>query len=347
MGNLTDLAIPLSPPALAYQSAIMSASEDSWNLHWQHQQNAAALTSEHLLQTRLGTHWSDLFSQCLKSNRPQRFLDIACGSGVVASTAAEVAARQQFHDLMLCGLDVSFNGLKQLSNRVPDATPCLGDSAKLPFATSSFDVVCSQFGVEYGGWLAMHEAARVVKPGGTIALVAHRQDSALQLECESNLEAVTRISETGIFPAVRTLFRWAGPRAHFARGDSAFLAAEAQLGSAVKVLEDLFRQKGQLIAGGNLWKLYSDLAHMYPRLAQYDPADVEPWVDQLQREVSAFEQRMRMMISAALSIERWGQFITNLQANDFQIVRNQVMQSDDLRPVAWTLEASRKSHTSA
>jgi SAM-dependent methyltransferase len=98
----------------------------------------------------------------------QRVLDVACGTGVVAVTAARAGARVSGLDLTppllerarenasLAGADVDFRE---------------GDAEQLPFADGEFDVVLSQFGHMFAPRpeVAVAELLRVLKPGGTLA----------------------------------------------------------------------------------------------------------------------------------------------------------------------------------
>ena len=95
-------------------------------------------------------------------------LDVACGTGVVALTAARAGARVQGIDLTpeliaharenaaLMKLEVNFQE---------------GDAESLPFPEASFDVVVSQFGHMFAPRpeVAIAEMLRVLKPGGTVA----------------------------------------------------------------------------------------------------------------------------------------------------------------------------------
>ena len=97
-----------------------------------------------------------------------RVLDVACGTGVVALTAARGGAKVQGLDLTpelverarengrLLGLDTTFTE---------------GDVEALPFPEAAFDVVVSQFGHMFAPRpeVAIREMLRVLKPGGTIA----------------------------------------------------------------------------------------------------------------------------------------------------------------------------------
>src|SRR3569623_1150436 len=95
-------------------------------------------------------------------------LDVACGTGVVALTAAREGANVQGLDLTpelvvrargnaaLLGLDTPFTE---------------GDVESLPFPDATFDVVLSQFGHMFAPRpdVAIREMLRVLRPGGTIA----------------------------------------------------------------------------------------------------------------------------------------------------------------------------------
>jgi SAM-dependent methyltransferase len=98
----------------------------------------------------------------------QRVVDVACGTGVVAITAAlrgaeacgldltpELIARARENGA-ICGVDIDWRE---------------GDVERLPYADQEFDVVLSQFGHMFGPRpdVTIGEMLRVLKPGGTIA----------------------------------------------------------------------------------------------------------------------------------------------------------------------------------
>jgi SAM-dependent methyltransferase len=98
----------------------------------------------------------------------QRLLDVACGTGVVAITAARAGAQVSALDLTPELLErARQNG--QMAEVSVDWRE--GDVEKLPFADVTFDVVLSQFGHMFAPRpaVAIGEMLRVLKPGGTIA----------------------------------------------------------------------------------------------------------------------------------------------------------------------------------
>ncbi len=100
----------------------------------------------------------------------ERVLDVACGSG----NATLAAARRAWDNTV--GLDYVPELLERGRARAEverlEAAFVEGDAERLPFATASFDVVLSTFGVMFAPdqQRAAAELLRVCRPGGRIAL---------------------------------------------------------------------------------------------------------------------------------------------------------------------------------
>jgi SAM-dependent methyltransferase len=100
--------------------------------------------------------------------RGQNVLDVACGTGVVAVTAARAGAQ-------VTGLDLTPELLAAARDNARIAAVDIdwheGDAEKLPFGDSTFDVVVSQYGHMFAPRpdVAIGEMLRVLKSGGTIA----------------------------------------------------------------------------------------------------------------------------------------------------------------------------------
>lgn len=98
----------------------------------------------------------------------QGVLDVGCGTGVVAITAARTGAR-------VTGLDLTPELLQRARENAAIAQVEIdwheGDAEKLPFGDAEFDVVLSQFGHIFAPRpeVAIAEMLRVLRPGGTIA----------------------------------------------------------------------------------------------------------------------------------------------------------------------------------
>ena len=97
-----------------------------------------------------------------------RVLDVACGTGVVAVTAARRGATVAGLDLTPQLLDVARDNAQIAGVRIDWRE---GDAESLPFPDNSFDVVVSQFGHMFAPRpeVVLGEMLRVLEPGGTIA----------------------------------------------------------------------------------------------------------------------------------------------------------------------------------
>jgi len=97
-----------------------------------------------------------------------RVLDAACGTGVVAVTAARAGARVQGLDLSPVLLERARENAEIAGVEIPFHE---GDVEALPFPDDSFDFVLSQFGHMFGPRpdVTSAELLRVLAPGGTLA----------------------------------------------------------------------------------------------------------------------------------------------------------------------------------
>jgi SAM-dependent methyltransferase len=109
-----------------------------------------------------------------------RWLDVGCGTGALSRTILERAAPAQ-----VVGVDPSEGFVTFARSRVADDRLRfeIGDAAELPLADASVDVAISglvlNFVPDHGR--ALREKARVVRPGGTVALYVWDYAGEMQL----------------------------------------------------------------------------------------------------------------------------------------------------------------------
>lgn len=97
-----------------------------------------------------------------------KVLDVGCGTGVVALTAARTGAKVTGSDLSPTLLGHARHNAELAKLDVPFQE---ADVENLPFKDNEFDIILSQFGHMFGPRAnrTLAEMLRVIKPGGTIA----------------------------------------------------------------------------------------------------------------------------------------------------------------------------------
>ena len=105
-----------------------------------------------------------------------RVLDVACGTGNLAIPLARSGC-------IVTGVDIAPNLLEQARQRAKteglQATFDEGDAEQLPYADGTFDAVVTMFGAMFAPRpeLVSSELARVVKPGGLLAMANWNPES--------------------------------------------------------------------------------------------------------------------------------------------------------------------------
>ena len=113
--------------------------------------------------------WAPILCEVAGVAPPRSVLDVACGTGIVARTAAELLGP----DGTVVGVDIN-EAMLAVAGRVrPDIDWRQGDATMLPFADESFDTVLCQMAMMFFAdrRAAVSEMARVATSDGTVAVV--------------------------------------------------------------------------------------------------------------------------------------------------------------------------------
>ena len=110
--------------------------------------------------------------------RGKDILDAGCGLGVYSATMAGFEAHT------VTGFDISMGSLRQASGNVPTGRFAQASLSQLPYPSESFDMVWSWGALHYvaDSALALHEIARVLKPGGVAVIHTYRHGAWASLE---------------------------------------------------------------------------------------------------------------------------------------------------------------------
>ena len=136
----------------------------------------------HLLSFQLDRLWRTRTAKVLRpilANPNALVLDLCCGTGDLAlalrcAGKARILAADFAHTMLVRARAKSILGSSHSGMPAPPPLPLFeADALRLPFANNSFDLVASAFGFRN---LANYEAGlreihRVLKPGGTIAIL--------------------------------------------------------------------------------------------------------------------------------------------------------------------------------
>ncbi len=188
------------------------------------------------MTTRHSDHWSDYWSRACLTSLPQDFavnydgevaefwdrafidipaggavIDLCTGNGAIALLAAAFSEKQA-HDFGITAVDAAtidpdeiaghFPDLSTLLKRISFIGDCRVEDNSLPDA--SFDLVTSQYGIEYCEWKpAAEQAARLLKPGGRLVMVNHTATSDIMKFMEQEHREYSMLEQSGFFSSIR------------------------------------------------------------------------------------------------------------------------------------------------
>jgi SAM-dependent methyltransferase len=175
-------------------------------------QVAAATAYEQFFVPALFRQWGPRVVSAARIRHGDEVLDVACGTGVLARAAAEVAGPGS-----VTGIDLNPAMLAVAGQTAPSISWREGSAESLPFPDASFDAVLSQFGLMFFGDrpAALREMWRVLRPGGRLAVAVW---AALE-DTPAYAMEVAILERIAGKPAADAL------RAPFALGDRRTLAA--------------------------------------------------------------------------------------------------------------------------
>lgn len=320
----------------------------AWGNYWQQ----GAL---HSLPTSYAANYRGAVEEFWKSiadtlNRDQRVLDIGTGNGSLPFL---------FHSLLAanCPRIDAIDLADQLAPAWHQALPSDShnkilfhtktQAEQLPFSDESFDLVCSQYGIEYSDLpAAMAEVARVLRAGGRLALIMHHADSRLaQVATEELKWSAWLSSESDFLQKAREIYPWlalvaAGRQAELLDNQdannarAAFNHAQTEMTEAIESspVPDLLHEARDMVAS-HIDAILSGRA----TADQASQASLE-WQQEALKS-SAFRQRE--LITHALDEASFQALLDKLKALGFSIEHTQALSEKDSFLMGWSLIASR------
>lgn len=320
------------------QTNKLSAQSDSWNTYWQGTGDTGAFASGGASHPVIREFWVTFFQSVQQDYKQPAIIDLASGNGAVLECILEEYAGQA---IALTSLDLSTAAIANIKRRFPAVNGIVADAAEIPLESGSFDIVTSQFGVEYAGQEAILEAARLVSDGGQLALLVHADSGSIHEECLQSLDATKRTQSCNFIPAAINMFD-TGFKAVRGADRTAYDEAAKNLAPAIAELESIMRQYGPHVAGDTVSRLYNDVSQIHQRIQHYEPADVLGWLNKMDTELKAYAERMASMSQAAIDSTGFEQLKTHLENMAFSIQRAEALTiPGQERPMAWILIAEK------
>ena len=157
----------------------LSKENQGWKDYWKEDRVASCIPERESTAKEIGDRWIEMFTELPDGTS---ILDVATGNGVLLTHAA-TAAERVGKNYVLTGVDLAeIDPIRYLSNLpagLREARFIGGIAAEsLPFSDAEFDLVVSQYGLEYADLdKALAEVERVLASGGRLIWLAHSEES--------------------------------------------------------------------------------------------------------------------------------------------------------------------------
>nr|WP_238346299.1 class I SAM-dependent methyltransferase [Luteimonas saliphila] len=294
--------------------------------------------------------WTAAFSPLESAHR---ILDVGTGNGPLPALLCELGLADMPRVDAIDSADIDPAWLASAPARCRDAlrfhprTPV----ERLPFADDTFDLVVSQYGLEYAEpERAIPEVARVLKPSGSVALIVHHAGSRLADVAREEIRLGEWLRSPGqLMAAASAIFPYLamaaqGRREHLA-GDAGAGAARDALNATMRRLEDeaarsicpdlLFESRD--VVGTLMQRLLGQTITLEQARAAH-AAHARTLDDALFRQ--------RELLRHALDADRAAAFSRLLQSSGLSDARADPI-FHEAYLVGWTIRASGSAHGAA
>lgn len=184
------------PSAIVMNGAMdgQHQSTSAWSRYWQDGHEASFVPVEgNSLTSHIWEAWREIFLACPPGGR---VLELGCGNGALLRRASELTDQH--------GKRLDFIGI-DLANILPsggtERIQLYGGVAmeQLPYADAGFDLVISQYAIEYSDWQrSLAEMTRILRPGGKFSLLMHSCVSRIVERSARQCAALERLLASGL-----------------------------------------------------------------------------------------------------------------------------------------------------
>ncbi len=299
---------------------------DQWSDYWNNEGTSGEvfINKSGERHPQLAAYWH---TQISGAHSTSRIIDLACGAGSIYSDL------HKEHTFSLFGVDLSVDGLHLLKHRLPNTSTVVCSITELPFPERSFDLVVSQFGIEYGGATAFADAASLVNSGGRIAMLCHIEDGYIDARNKLHLGGAKLIIESEFIPRAVELAKSA-----FAREPARRQKAETEFTQANDQIASILEQN----PGGIHSHVYFGFKQLFQRVAHYDESDITTWLETIHADVNKTIAKLATITDVALSEHSIKQICRDFTHSGLRKVGYSPFAiSGNSLPIAWSITAER------
>ncbi|HEV3041464.1 MAG TPA: methyltransferase domain-containing protein [Candidatus Angelobacter sp.] len=235
--------------------------------NWDNHSRAQASRQWRKQSAMMGQHVTDAIVAAARIKPDMRVLDIACGSGEPAISIATLLKGTG----EVIGIDLAEAALQTATERATQRQLTNvrfqpADAHRLPFTDSSFDRITSRLGVMFFNDLplALREMHRVLKPGGSVVLLAWGPMN--QPYFETMIGTVLRALPNTTFPE--------SAKNMFAFGDPGVLSQKLA-DAGFRAVEEKFSIEPWVWPGSpeEVWEYFQDIAVPFAPLLKSIPPE--------------------------------------------------------------------------
>jgi ubiquinone/menaquinone biosynthesis C-methylase UbiE len=165
----------------------------AWTYYWQKNRLHSCLANSPQDQHEIDNLWLQFVANTVNQKEQVSLLDLATGNGAVPQ-----AIRKKFPDIDITAVDYAeiFPPKEHFSKLSAKAINFLGgiNIESLPFNSYQFDIVTSQFGIEYSSINeSFIQMLRVLKNSGVFQFLIHHHQSAIVTSSKKRLQELINI----------------------------------------------------------------------------------------------------------------------------------------------------------
>lgn len=156
--------------------------QNNWTKYWAGNQIESCAAGIKAKNSEVDTFWAETVKELTENSK---VLDLCTGKGDVIAKLAELQKINKDKISHYTGVDLAVIEQKEVANRFKEGGEKFlfeygTDITSLPYPNQTFDLVTSQFGIEYAlKTKVVAEFCRVLKSGGKARFVLHHHNSVL------------------------------------------------------------------------------------------------------------------------------------------------------------------------